>query len=279
MKNRAGHIRVIRNFGGLVLVVAALALLAHGGIVEASQPDFGLLVRARGTVQYQAAGSQNWIRATERMRVNVGDKINTGPDGSAVIKLSANNFVTLQANAQATVAVLTSRAAVDTGTRVLGLFPARIRAQNIQMDLARGRAVSVLRGLRGQSSYALRTPVATAGVRGTVFGTRVSWERGEKQGTGEVQVDFNVLEGSVEVSGNQPGQFDDVTLGEGQSFSLTGSGDGSVSDAGDVTDMSQESVDELSDVTEETSQADQQDFDEVETDADGEKHDDNHYYY
>lgn len=282
MKNQGRLFRAVHKFGGLFLMCAALALLVHGGLVEASQPDFGILVRARGTVQYQAAGSQNWVRATERMRVNVGDKINTGPDGSAVIKLSANNFITLQANAQATVAVLTSRAAVDTGTRVLGLFPARIRAQNIQIDLARGRAVSVLRGLRGQSSYALRTPVATAGVRGTVFGTRVTWARGEKQGAGEVQVDFQVLEGSVQVSGNQPGQFDDVTLGEGQSFSLTGSGDGSVRDAGNVSDMSQESLNDLSDVTEETSQVDDHGFDEVESDPDGERPDDSYsqcYYY
>ncbi len=269
------------RFGGYAFFFAAVLLLAHAAYVEATQPAFGILVRARGAVQYQAVGSASWVRATERMRVNTGDKINTGPDGSAIIKLSPNNFISLQQNAQVTIAAMASRPAVDTTERVLGLFPARTRTQNIEVDLARGRAVSVLRGFRAQSTYALRTPVATAGVRGTVFSARVSWDRGVKQDGGNVQVDFSCSEGSVEIEGNQDGAFDPVTLGEGQSFSVSGNEDGSGVEEGAVDEMSSDEVDEMDEIVDEASDADVEDFDdaELEIDDDDDDDEDHHYYY
>lgn len=267
-------------FGGFGLVVIAAVLVVHAAIVDADQPGFALLVRARGTVQYQAAGTASWVRATERMRVNVGDRINTGPDGSAVLKLSNGNFLNLHANGQVTLAEMTSRPGVDPNERVLGLFPARIRNQEIRADLSRGRAVSVLRGLRGQSTYNLRTPVATAGVRGTVFAADVVWADGAKQAGGNgVNVNFSVFEGSVGVSGNVPGVFSPITLNEGMSLSIAGTGDGGVSGAPQSAPMTSQQNQEIQQTVDQTLSTENPLPENVIQSDILDKSSDNHYYY
>jgi hypothetical protein len=123
------------------------------------------------------------------------------------------------------------RSVPDPNNRVFGLIPGRQRVLDAEVDLARGRAVSVMKGLQGNSNYRLRTPIATAGVRGTVFLAEVippGGDRGLKQGTGNTTVNFACSEGALDINPTVPGQFTPLILNQGQFFSATGSLGGDV---------------------------------------------------
>jgi hypothetical protein len=217
------------TLAALVLTVAVV--LAGGTGADADRGQFAVLVRARGEVLYQPSGTTKWVGASERMRLNQGDVLKTGANGEAVLKLSDRNFVDIRSNSQMTLSQAQVRSVPDPNNRVFGLIPGRQRVLDAEVDLARGRAVSVMRGLQGSSNYRLRTPIATAGVRGTVFLAEVipaGSDRGVKQGTANTQVNFACSEGSLNINPTVPGQFSPLILNQGQFFSAVGTPGGDV---------------------------------------------------
>lgn len=232
--------KTIKGLMALAALIVFMALLTGG--VEAERGQYAVLARARGNVEYQAVGTTKWVTASERMRINQGDKLKTGGNAEVVLKISDRNFVVVRENSEFTLTANAVRSVPDPNNRVLGLFPARTRVLDAEVDLARGRSVSVMRGLRGSSNYRLRTPIATAGVRGTVFLaevlSRAEAARGEKQAGGNNQVvNFACSEGSISLSANIPGIVGlPALLNAGQSISLIqGAGGGYSGDVSNIT--------------------------------------------
>jgi hypothetical protein len=200
-----------------VIAMAAFAVmtfLVWGGYVEAEQAQHGVLTKARGEVTIQKAGTVAWVTAHERQRVSQGDRIRTGRNGEAVVRISERNFVAIKENAEITINTSRVRTEQDPNNRVLGLFPARVAVQDVEIGLDRGRSVSVMRGLRGNSGYRVRTPVATVGVRGTTCMADVI------PAPGGSSANLGCLDGLAAVTPNTPGAFTPVNLGPGDFFSV-----------------------------------------------------------
>lgn len=206
-------------------VVAAIAFFMVGQYVDAERPQYGSLVRARGVVEYRAAGTEKWVTSTERQRVAQGDRFKTGPDGEAVIRMSDRNIIAVRANSEVTINMARTQSGVDPNNKAFGLFPARVQVQNMEVGLDHGRAINVLKGLHGGSQFRMSTPVAVAGVRGTIFMAEVgppAPARGAKQGgSSNVEARFACIEGSVHVDPTTPGAFTPTDVNAGQMFAVT----------------------------------------------------------
>lgn len=207
------------SLGILAFLIAAFGEdLFSGPSVVAEEPSFGIIVRIRGEAQYQKAGSSKWGVPTERMRFNPGDSIRTGKNGSVVVKLSKGNVVAIQEDSVFTLEKAQARIVITGKTYFFGLFGGKKSETeyDYQAHLGEGVALSSLKGLKGQSTFSLGTPVAVAGVRGTVFGARVIPPEKRKLAflgdridegkggpdDGGYEATFAVHEGSVEVEGH-----------------------------------------------------------------------------
>lgn len=194
--------------------ILAVTLLFLGNFVEAERVQHGSLMKARGVVQYRAAGTDRWVTATERMRITQGDRIKTGANGEAVIRISPRNFIAVRPNSEVAINLATVRTE-RTNEGALGIFGARREVQNVEAGLERGAAVNVLKGLGTNSEFRMRTPVAVAGVRGTIFSSFI-----DALGN----VGFACSEGAVNVTSTVPGGFDPVDIGPGDAFSVAPTG-------------------------------------------------------
>lgn len=188
------------SFKSFIIIGLALALL--GLSAEAEREQWGSLVKVRGEVQIRKSGTDRWTTAHERMGVGRGDRIKTGADGEATIRLSPRNTISVRPNSEMGITSATVR------TEGTG-FGRRSTVQKIETDLTRGRAVNVLRGLGRNSEFSMRTPVAVAGVRGTVFMVGV---------TDDGKAEFSCIEGSVQITpiagATEP--FEPTTINAGQ---------------------------------------------------------------
>ncbi len=247
-----------RRFWSLMLVVAAFFMV--GQFVEAERPLYGSLVKSRGVVEYRAAGTTKWITATERQRVSQGDRFKTGADGEVVIKLSNRNLVSVRSNSEVTINMATTQSSTDENNMALGLFPARTQVQNMEVGLDRGRAINVMKGLRANSQFRMATPVAVAGVRGTVFLAEVlppgDARRGQKQSGANTLTNFSCIEGSLNVNPTALGGFDPTIVPEGQGFSIGSGPDGAPIGSPDVSPVPSNVVEEVTNAVDPTLQAD-----------------------
>lgn len=202
-----------------ILSLAILALVAvlmvSSTALDAQSVQPASLIRSRGDVVFMKAGTSRWVPASERMRIGQGDKLKTGANGRAVVRLTPGNNVSLSENTEMVFEQATSQTRVDPDNKVLGLFPVRISEYNLRTNLKQGQAVNVLRNLKGNSTYELHTPVAVVGVRGTIFLATVS-----PAGT----VNFYTSEGVVVVTPVVPGAFEPQELGPGEGFTITVNG-------------------------------------------------------
>lgn len=192
-------------------LVAGLGILLLAGSVSAAN-EFGVLSKVRGRVEYKAQGAAQWTLASERMRINPGDSLRTADNAQAVIKLSARNFVSVGAKSEMTLSSASVRSVTDASVRTVTGTPVRRNEYNYEVDLKRGRTVNSLRGMGTNSNYTMKTPVAVAGIRGTVFAANVSMGAGN-----EVNATFAVSEGAISVEGTTPdwtGEAEIVEAGE-----------------------------------------------------------------
>lgn len=187
------------NFRSLFIIALALCVLGLSADTERSQR--GSLIKVRGDVKIRIAGSDRWTTAHERMGVGQGDRIKTGANGEAIVRISPRNTMTVRPNSEIEIKIATVRTE-GTGFR-------RSSVQNIEVDLTAGRSVNILRGLGKGSNFRVTTPVAVAGVRGTVFMAGITpaglWE-------------FACSEGIVSIMPlpGAPVSFRPVDLGPGQ---------------------------------------------------------------
>ena len=126
------------------------------------------VIRFFGDAHIRFADSSDWRGVNNRQRVRQGDTIRTGENSYVLVELSDRNVVKILSNAEFTFTSMTSFPERSENNLLLFL-PAYDDAYQFDMNLEEGGAASVLRGLEGSSTYDLHTPVAAAGVRGTIF--------------------------------------------------------------------------------------------------------------
>lgn len=141
-------------------------------------------------------------------QVAAGSTIKTGPASRATLRFEDGQVVVLGANTEFKVREYTFNKA----------DPSK---DNIVLDIFRGtlRAISGALGHRNPSKFALYTPTATAGIRGTDFTTAVVDYIGQ-DGVTRQQVYFTVKGGKIEVA-TKAGK---VIVGKGQAVLASPSG-------------------------------------------------------
>jgi hypothetical protein len=102
-----------------------------------------------GTVEIQKAGSGVWTQGRPRTEVQDGDIVRTGVGSQAELKMEQGHNMTLREK---------STLKVDAQ-----------RGQEARFSLLLGRVRSFVAKLQPQSKFEIKTPVAVASVRGTVF--------------------------------------------------------------------------------------------------------------
>lgn len=143
----------------------------------------------RGDAQIQKANSQTnrWRALTKGTPVKPGDTVRTGTNARLELKIDDGSRV-----------VLGSRSRVQ----VAESAPSRI------FSLSVGRVKAFIKKLRPQTKFEIRTPLAAAAVRGTVF--EIGYD--QEQSTGFLEVDRGV------VALSQEGRQVDVRAGERMGF-------------------------------------------------------------
>lgn len=198
----------LRSFAGAVLLLACVVpLFAEPVIVKSFQ--------GKAEVQRQATPGK-WFPLRVGLELNPGDSVRTG-QGKADLKLSDGSKMVLAPRSQLSVKQnsVTERS----------------------FDLGFGKVRSFVKKLRPGSKFEMKTPLAAASVRGTVFETGFDPE----SNSGSVEVD----EGSVDVTGAD-GQTVNVPAGmrldflSGQSLGAPAPQDGQSGGPGGDTDAQAE---------------------------------------
>lgn len=185
---------VTRATARAVLLVFCAALVSPPAAADPPRVQPATLARVRGAVQVKAPGG-NWRRPNERERISPGTQVKTGTNGEVILRLSERNIVRLGPDTDFTLQAATVRRE-DAGARV-GPFRQQQNSYQYEMDLNEGTATSLLRGLGTNSQYNIRTPVAVAGVRGTIFTATVRRNDGSGNSPSNVASDnSNVGEGN-----------------------------------------------------------------------------------
>lgn len=208
----------------VLLPMLALVWLPLGLQAQETQTDESTLAgealkarveRRRGDVQYLKEGDADWQSLRRRIVLQEGDTVHTLPNAGALATLMNSSTLILDASTRLVVREMYR----DTQSR----------AVHVAMDLAGGSVDCEVRPLPTEDSrYLVRTPTATAAVRGTKF--RVSYLQGRST--------ITVLEGAVDVldqSGREIRLADKMELETG----LDGSGEPAPAGTATLTSMRQ----------------------------------------
>lgn len=163
----------MRGMTKLVLLVALFGslLLAVVPAVKAASPQSqpGVVLSLKGKVEIRAAGEADWHSANLRERLHPGARIRTGAKSSALVEISARNRLALGELTEIGYDEATARREVDRAAGAALFSATRRNIYDYRVSQSSGRVSAVLRGLGKSSRFELKTPVATAGVRGTYF--------------------------------------------------------------------------------------------------------------
>lgn len=176
-----------------VIIPAIFLLLILPSISFASA---GFLESISGAVFLKAKATDRWVTAGKGAELEAGDRIKTGEDGRALIKLSDGSKLTIANLSELEISRYTLKKAERSGA----------------FFLSSGKMRAVVSKFSGKSDFKVKTPTAVSGVRGTDF---IVMNQGEA----------NVLfgeEGAVEVKGEagkpvtlKPAQMTESTAGSG----------------------------------------------------------------
>jgi FecR protein len=167
-------------FAGLFVVGLLTGLLA--GLPAQAQQAAGQVERQKGTASRSAADGT--VALAQGARVYVGDEISTGPGARLLIRFDDESMLTLGEEARITIDQLLYSPGGES---------------NQALAIAKG----VFRFATGQISklaplnVAVTTPVATIGIRGTVF---LGGELTVGMPPGQPHYGFQITEGAIEVT-------------------------------------------------------------------------------
>ncbi|PKM98989.1 MAG: hypothetical protein CVU79_00275 [Elusimicrobia bacterium HGW-Elusimicrobia-3] len=138
-------------------IMMTLFLAAASAMPAAAQEQLegftAKLFTAKGTVEYQKAGTTEWKAVKAPYMLEMGDQIKTGRKSKAEIYIKYGAKVRLGADTQF---VLT-----------------KVSAEANAVDVLRGKMYAWVRKFKGRG-FAVRTPTAVCAVRGTTFGVEVA---------------------------------------------------------------------------------------------------------
>lgn len=185
-----------------VLFIVVLGLLMVLGIVMMQSlfviQRIASVSEIAGEVYVKATADTDFRAITEDVNVLAGYMVRTGPTGAVTLNWVDGSRVRLGPETSITVRKCSFNTSSKDSTSLFDLDVGRIW-------------VRVLSALGGNTKFEVRTPTATAGVRGTIFYVEV-----DESGATSV----SVHEGEVEVSG----QSGSASVVSGQQAVVTGSG-------------------------------------------------------
>ena len=164
-------------------IFAALLVVAllYGLPVQAQQMA-GQVERQKGTASRTVAGESSDLM--QGGLVFVGDEIRTGPDARLQIRFADESMLTLGENATITIDELVYAPDGDSN-----------QALNILRGVFRFATGQIAK--QSPNNFAFTTPVATIGIRGTVF---VGGELTVGMPAGQPHYGFQITEGAIEVT-------------------------------------------------------------------------------
>ena len=133
----------------------AAALLAIAAAVGAQTAEIGRVKVAKGQVTVQRAGQA--LPATPGVRLQSGDELRTGADGSVGVTMSDNSILSAGPNSS----LVLDRYAFDATTHQ-GRFDSSLRQGTLAV-------ISGKIAKQSPEAMTVRTPAAILGVRGTEF--------------------------------------------------------------------------------------------------------------
>lgn len=129
---------------GLIL---GIAFLSYNFVFAQASSKEATIILVKGDVKIQKAGKVEWLDAKVGLRLSDGDTAKTGKASEAEISFDKDNKNVVRL-AENTTAILRGR-------------------QLRQIELPQGRIRFLIKKLRRDSSFEIRTPTAVAGARGT----------------------------------------------------------------------------------------------------------------
>jgi len=178
---------------GLVVVVVAIGgLLFYPRAERLSVANAATLTVLHGEVAAQKSGAADFAPALDGDLLTNGDTVRADAAGNAVITFFDGSTLTVESGAQA---------------RIVSLARTGGAAIQVAIEQTLGRTWASVQNLGAGSSFQIRTPAATATVRGTAFETIVATVNGISSTT------VKTTEGQVAVQGSAGGQ---TTVGPGQ---------------------------------------------------------------
>ncbi|MCE5217409.1 FecR family protein [bacterium] len=183
---RKAAVLLICSFATLVFVGASLleSVLVLQRVAAVSDPG--------GSISVQPAGSPGFVPLGTTERVKAGDVLRTGADGHLTLNWVDDSRL---------------RIGPDTTVQVLKCQVNRSDdSQDYLFKLDSGQVwVRVLKALSQQSKFEIRTPTATAAVRGTVFSVAVTPDGATRVSVLKGSVALSDKQGSVDIGAGEAG--------------------------------------------------------------------------
>jgi hypothetical protein len=188
-----------------------LALVSAYFLLGAIDPQWKIVTKLAGTVEYQKVNSTYWKNILQSLPLKDGDKARTLEDSRAKIQLADQSVVTIGANT--TVEIVKFQLKEDA------------RIVELKMGLGKIRA-AVSKVLRGESLFEVKTKRAVLAARGTEFFVDVVEDEDTKSSLDQMpgkliaSIDPAVSDGDTE-SGNSENIFLEVYEGAVQATTPT----------------------------------------------------------
>lgn len=192
----------------VLLLSVFVVLLIVGGLITQSLVIMQRVAAVRdvqGMVWVRTRGTQDFKPLADAARVQAGDVIRTGDRAGLTLNWLDGTRIRIGANSVMTVLKCQINSATKADTALFKLDVGRLW-------------IRVLKALSHKSKFEIRTPTATAGVKGTVFSVAVT-------PSGETTI--SVQEGQVHV--DAAGQATEVTSGKMASAGTSGANVGGLS--------------------------------------------------
>lgn len=187
------------------------------GMLEGEEITHASVRRIAGVVKIQPADSESWHAPIINEVLNVGDKVATESDGRIEISLDNGHILELKPNTQIILTILT-------------VNPKTGDYEN-EFECGSGKVIAKLRKIEGKSSFMIKTPTATCGVRGTLMYvevlpnlTKVFFEGGDGFITSLVSGITKIVNAGQTGSGDNTGNVTDPTDTTDEERSKFGSG-------------------------------------------------------
>jgi hypothetical protein len=148
----------IQRFTILIFILLLILTVSFAGCTAVSAAPHATLNKASGQVSLQRAGTSTWVSVRAGTSLQLGDRIRTGPESSAVIIFFEGSVTELQADTEIR---------IDEMRHEAGSTTVKIR-EEIGTTSSR-----VEKLIDAKSRYEVETPAGSALVRGSVMGVIV----------------------------------------------------------------------------------------------------------